>query len=42
VVAPPPLSQLPSGTGVCDLGRRYGHWKEGGQAARICEDAYGR
>lgn len=42
VTAPPRLHGLPSGTGVCDLGRRYGRWKEGGEAARICEDAYGR
>lgn len=42
VTTAPELHGLPSGTGVCDLGRRYGHWKEGGQAARICEDAYGR
>lgn len=42
VTEPPRLHGLPSGTGVCDLGRRYGHWKEGGEAARICENAYGR
>lgn len=42
VVVPPPLPRLPTGTGVCDLGRAYGQWRDGGDAARICEDAYGR
>lgn len=41
-VVAPPLPPLPSGTGVCDLGRRYGQWKDGSQAARICAQAYGR
>lgn len=42
LAVPPRLHGLPSGTGVCDLGRRYGHWKESGEAAQICADAYGR
>jgi hypothetical protein len=42
VVTPPSLRHLPSGAGVCDLGRAYGHWREDGDAARICDDAYGR
>ncbi|MFJ7627453.1 hypothetical protein ACIQZN_13250 [Streptomyces sp. NPDC097595] len=45
-IAPPgPAPVLPApggGSGVCDLGRGYGHWPAGSPQSRICDRAYGR
>lgn len=45
IAPPPPAPVLPApggGTGVCDLGRGYGHWPAGSPQSRICDRAYGR
>ncbi|UZK58659.1 hypothetical protein NEH16_27460 [Streptomyces drozdowiczii] len=45
-IAPPgPAPVLPApggGSGVCDLGRGYGHWPTGSPQSRICDRTYGR
>ncbi|MGW2088252.1 hypothetical protein [Streptomyces sp. NPDC001880] len=42
VTAPAPAPPAPvSGTGVCALGRGYGHWPAGSPQSRICDDTYG-
>ncbi|MFI2642551.1 hypothetical protein [Streptomyces sp. NPDC018610] len=33
---------VPGNTGVCALGREYGHWPADSPQARICGQAYGR
>ncbi|MFJ5265427.1 hypothetical protein ACIQAC_33670 [Streptomyces sp. NPDC088387] len=33
---------VPPNTDVCDLGRKYGGWRQDSQEARICEQTYGR
>ncbi|MEG8280931.1 hypothetical protein [Streptomyces sp. AHA2] len=33
--------QVPGGTDVCALGRRYGGWRPDSPEARICRDTYG-
>ncbi|WP_405901493.1 hypothetical protein OG242_03260 [Streptomyces sp. NBC_00727] len=41
--APAPALPAPGGaTGVCALGRGYGHWPAGSPQSRICDRAYGR
>ncbi|MEE1768232.1 hypothetical protein PUR34_08585 [Streptomyces sp. JV185] len=43
VTAPAPVPPAPvPGTGVCALGRGYGHWPAGSPQSRICDDTYGR
>lgn len=43
VTAPAPAPPAPAaGTGVCALGRGYGHWPAGSPQSRICDDTYGR
>ncbi|MDT0388973.1 hypothetical protein [Streptomyces dubilierae] len=34
--------QVPGGTDVCALGRRYGGWRADSPEATICRDTYGR
>ncbi|MFC8537887.1 hypothetical protein ACFUJY_28805 [Streptomyces sp. NPDC057249] len=41
--APAPVLPAPGGgTGVCALGRGYGHWPAGSPQSRICDRTYGR
>lgn len=41
--APAPVLPAPGGaTGVCALGRGYGHWPAGSAQSRICDRTYGR
>ncbi|MFJ4501917.1 hypothetical protein [Streptomyces sp. NPDC088864] len=41
--APAPAPDRPGGgSGVCALGRGYGHWPAGSPQSRICDRAYGR
>ncbi|WP_330237931.1 hypothetical protein [Streptomyces sp. NBC_00525] len=41
--APAPALPAPGGgSGVCALGRGYGHWPAGSPQSRICDRAYGR
>ncbi|MEU5822949.1 hypothetical protein [Streptomyces sp. NPDC047803] len=40
---PAPVLPAPGGaTGVCALGRGYGHWPAGSAQSRICDHTYGR
>ncbi|MFE6668530.1 hypothetical protein ACFVFH_33840 [Streptomyces sp. NPDC057697] len=42
VTVPVPAPPAPvSGTGICALGRGYGHWPAGSPQSRICDDTYG-
>ncbi|MFB6818203.1 hypothetical protein ACFCV8_27035 [Streptomyces sp. NPDC056347] len=42
VTVPVPVPRPPaSGTGICALGRGYGHWPAGSPQSRICDDTYG-
>ncbi|TXR99837.1 hypothetical protein EAO73_28445 [Streptomyces sp. col6] len=41
-VPAPALPAPGGGTGVCALGRGYGHWPAGSPQSRICDHTYGR
>ncbi|THA64596.1 hypothetical protein E6P78_19935 [Streptomyces sp. A0958] len=41
-VPAPALPTPVTGSGVCALGRGYGHWPAGSPQSRICDRAYGR
>jgi hypothetical protein len=36
-----PTVRFPSGSGVCELGREFGHWPKDSPANRLCGAAYG-
>ncbi|GKQ41701.1 hypothetical protein [Streptomyces sp. A012304] len=42
VPVPDVPAEVPRGTDVCGLGRRYGGWQSDSPEAVICEQAYGR